>query len=272
MKHWTEELFLDNPELFVILFDERPERVTMEVETLLKSLKGERYKPERLLDMNCGVGRHTIALAKRGIEVLGTDISPQYLEIADKKAKETGVANRVSFKVADMRRIFTLLKAEKPFDGIINLWTSFGFYDDETNDDILRQCLKLVKPGGFFAMDIINRDWLVRYLQPRGFQRIGDILVLEDRKFNMNDSRMYNTWTFMKKAAGNNYALLKEVKLDHRIWSLHEFIAMFERTGWKYKAAYSGLAPGPDLGAGMPLSSERDVLRAMRLLVISYRE
>jgi 2-polyprenyl-3-methyl-5-hydroxy-6-metoxy-1,4-benzoquinol methylase len=272
MKHWTEELFVDNPELFFILFDERPERMKMEVDALLKSLNGDGYQPQRLLDMNCGIGRHSVELAKKGIEVLGTDISPRYIEIATKKAREAGVGNRDRFKVADMRRIFTSLKDEKPFDGIINLWTSFGFYDDDTNDDILRQCLKLVKPGGFFAMDIVNRDWLVRNFQPRGFHKIGDMTVLEDRTFNMNDSRMYNTWTFMKIAAENTYTLLKEAKLDHRVWSLHELIAMFARTGWKFKAAYSGLAPGPDLGAGIPISGEREVFRAPRLLIISYRE
>jgi 2-polyprenyl-3-methyl-5-hydroxy-6-metoxy-1,4-benzoquinol methylase len=272
MKHWTEEMFVDNPELFLILFDERPERVTTEVDALLKSLNGEGYQPQRILDMNCGIGRHDVGLAKRGIEVLGTDISPQYVEIAAKRAEEAGVSDRASFKVADMRRISAALKGEKPFDGIINLWTSFGFYNDDTNDDILRQCLKMVKPGGFFAIDIVNRDWLVRYFQPRGFQRIGDMTVLEDRTFNMNDSRMYNTWTFLKKTADDTYTLSKEIKLDHRVWSLHELIALFARTGWKYKAGYSGLAPGADLNAGMPLSSERDVLRAPRLLVISYRE
>jgi SAM-dependent methyltransferase len=272
MKHWTEELFLDNPELFLILFDERPERVTAEVDALLKGLNGQGYQPGRILDMNCGIGRHDVALAGKGIEVLGTDISPKFLEIAVKRAKEAGVSDRVSFKVADMRRISAALKGEKPFDGVINLWTSFGFYDDETNDDILRKCRELVKPGGFFAIDIINRDWLVRYLQPRGFQRIGDTLVLEDRTFNMNDSRMYNTWTYLKKTGDDTYTLTKEIKLDHRVWSLHELIARFERTGWKFKAACSGLTPGPDPGAGTPLSGERDVLRAMRLLVITYRE
>jgi 2-polyprenyl-3-methyl-5-hydroxy-6-metoxy-1,4-benzoquinol methylase len=272
VKHWTEELFLDNPELFLILFDERPERLTAEADALLKSLSGQGYQPGRVLDMNCGIGRHDVALAGKGIEVLGTDISPKFLEIAAKRAKEAGVSDRVSFAVADMRRISETLKGEMPFDGVINLWTSFGFYDDETNDDILRQCGELVKPGGFFAMDIINRDWLVRNLQPSGFRHIGDMLILEERTFNMNDSRMYNTWTFMKKTAGNSYTLLKEVNLGHRVWSLHELIAMFERTGWKFKAAFSGLVTGPDLGMGTPLSGERDVLRAMRLLVIAYRQ
>jgi SAM-dependent methyltransferase len=272
MKHWTEELFVDNSELFVILFDERPERVTAEVDVLLKCLNTAGYQPERVLDMNCGIGRHDVELAKRGIEVTGTDLSKKYLEVAAKKAAEAGVSRRTKFREADMRRISAALKDEKPFDGIINLWTSFGFYDDKTNDEILKQCRELVKPGGFFAMDIINRDWLVRNLQSRGFQRVGDTMVLEERSLNMNDSRMYNTWTFLRKTGEDTYTFLKEIKLDHRVWSLHELIDMFARTGWKHKAAYSGLTPGPDLNAGVPLGSEREVLRAIRLLVVSSRD
>jgi hypothetical protein len=53
--------------------------------------------------------------------------------------------DKVRFKVADMRSIGAILAREK-FDGVINLFTSFGFYDDKTNADILRQCANLVRP------------------------------------------------------------------------------------------------------------------------------
>jgi SAM-dependent methyltransferase len=270
-KHWTEVLFKDNPELFLNLFDLRPERLTGEVDNLLKCLGEQGYKPKRILDFNCGIGRHSVELAKRGIQMLGTDLSPLYIEVAGKRAKEAGVSARVRFKEADMRKIAVTLKGEKPFDGIINFWTSFGFYDDATNDDILRQCLKLVKPGGFFAMDIINRDWLVKNLQVNGFGRRGDVIILEERKLNMDDSRMYNTWTFLKQKSKNAYALLKEVKLNHRVWSLHEFINLFARTGWKFKAAYSGITPSPDISPGILLTEARDAIRTSRFLIIAHR-
>ena len=269
-KHWTEELFVDNADLFMVLFDERPERITADADILLKSLKEQGYQPKRILDMNCGVGRHSVELAKRGIEILGTDISPRYVEAAEEKAAAAGMTDKARFIVADMRKIFSILKDEEPFDGVINLWTSFGFYDNATNDGILRQCLELVRPGGFFAMDIVNRDWLVRSFSPRGFTRIGeDIIILEDRRLDLNDSRMYNTWTFLKSTAGDDYKKLKEVSLDHRVWSLHELIAMFERTGWEFKAAYPGLTPAHQ--AALPLMGEPELLRAPRLLVITSR-
>ena len=120
-------------------------------------------------------------------------------------------------------------------------------------------------------MDIINRDWLVKNFTGNGFGRRGDGIILEERKFNMDDSRMYNTWTFLKQKSKNAYTLLKEVKLDHRVWSLHEFIVLFARTGWKFKAAYSGITPSPDINPGKLITESRDILRTMRLLIIAYR-
>lgn len=260
--HWTKELFEKHPELFLDAFEERLAQAAGEVDALLKYLKEQGFKPQRILDLNCGVGRHSIELGKREIEVLGTDISSRYIEVAKMRAKEARVDNKVRFQVADMRAIASMLKNEKPFDGIVCLWTSFGFYDDETNDDILRQCLKLVRDGGFFVIDIINRDWLVQNLQERGFTEIKDRIVLEERCFNPNDSRMYNTWTYLKKKGKDTFILENEINLDHRLWSLHELIEMFTRTGWQFKIAHPGF--------GQP-QKEDSLIRNKHLLLIARK-
>jgi 2-polyprenyl-3-methyl-5-hydroxy-6-metoxy-1,4-benzoquinol methylase len=240
MAQWTKELFEKYQELFLDVLEERLAQAPGEVDALLKYFKEQGFRPQRILDFNCGIGRHSVELGKRGIKVLGTDISPLYIEVAKKRAKEAKVDDKVRFQVADMREIALVLKKEKPFDGIVCLWTSFGFYDDKTNDDILRQCLKLVRAGGFFVIEIMNRDWLVRNLSERGFTKVKDRIILEERHFNPNNSRTYNTWTYLTKKGKNTFVLDKEIALDYRIWSLHELIEMFTRTGWQFKAAYPG--------------------------------
>ncbi len=64
-----------------------------------------------------------------------------------------------------------------------------------------------------------------------------DILVVEERKLNLDTSRMENVWTFFAKTAGG-YEFKAEIPLDHRMYSLHELIALFGRAGWRYRAAY----------------------------------
>jgi SAM-dependent methyltransferase len=149
------------------------------------------------------------------------------------------VAKSVHFKVADMRRIASSLKGQR-FDGITNLFTSFGYYDDDTNDDILRQCGSLVRPRGFFALEIMNRDWLVRNFQPRGFTRYKGLILLEERKFDVETSLVQATWTFLKQRSKKQFVLEKQVTIDTRIWSLHELVETFRKNGWKFRAAYAG--------------------------------
>jgi 2-polyprenyl-3-methyl-5-hydroxy-6-metoxy-1,4-benzoquinol methylase len=120
---------VNHPELFVKALEERVSIAGDEVEVFLKYLGEEGFKPRRILDLNCGIGRHSIELGKRGISVLGTDLSPYYIHIAKKSARSQRVTDKVRFKVVDMRRIGTVLAREK-FDGVINLLTSFGYYDD----------------------------------------------------------------------------------------------------------------------------------------------
>lgn len=267
MAHWTEELFVDNPELFIGNFEARAGHVPGEVDFLLDKLKEHSFTVERILDMNCGTGRHAIELGKRGVEVVGTDISTQYIKVAGKKAQEASVQEKAIFKVADMREISTSLSLTKPFDGIICMWTSFGFYDDATNEDILKQCLGLVKPGGFFVLDIINRDWLTMNFSERGYTSVGDVMVLEERNFDVLTSRMVNQWTYLRQQAGGNYQVEKVFNIDHRIWSIHELVSLFEKVGFKYEAVYTGFPPGFTPQQRTPLGF-REAMQSRMLLYI----
>jgi SAM-dependent methyltransferase len=231
---------VDHPELFVQALEERVSIAGDEVDVLLKYLGDEGFKPRRILDLNCGIGRHSVELGKRGIGVVGTDVSPYYIQIAKRRAKSQKVAERVSFRVADMRKIASVLAKER-FNGVINLFTSFGYYDDKTNNDILRQCCSLIHPAGFFALEIMNRDWIVKNFQPQGFSRHANLIILEDRTLDPKTSRMRTTWTYLVQKSEKNFVLEKQVTIDHRIWSLHELIGVFEGTGWRFKAAYPGL-------------------------------
>lgn len=239
MSHWTEDVFVKHPELFVKALEERVSAAGDEVDLFLKYLSEQGFKPRSILDLNCGIGRHSVELGKRGMNVLGTDISPYYIQVAKKRARSQRLSDKVRFKVADMRKIGSVLARER-FDGVINLFTSFGFYDDETNADILHQCCSLVRAGGFFALEIMNRDWIVKNFQQCGFTRYENLIVLEDRTFDAKTSRTAATWTYLVQKSVKNFSLEKQVTIDTRLWSVHELIDLFGRTGWRFKAVYPG--------------------------------
>ena len=271
MTHWTEELFKEHPELFLGAFEVRLEQSYDEVAGLLHCLSEQGFQPERLLDLNCGIGRHSIELARQGIQVVGTDISQDYIDIATRRAAEEGMAGKTLFQAADMRGIAAALAGEEPFDGVVCLWTAFGFYDEATNLDVLRQCLGLVKEGGFLALDIINRDWLVQSFQEQGFTRWNERIVLEERRFNPISSRIYNTWTFLRQQDKETYKLEKTVKLDHQVWSLHELVALINKAGWRFQTAYPGFAPGGVTAEDGLSAAADEVLQSRMLLVIGRK-
>ena len=238
---WTENFFQKQPDLFLDSLKERIPEAEEETDNLIHYLKEQNFTPERILDLNCGIGRHSIELAKRGFQVYGTDLSEKYIQIARDRAREEGAEDKTNFKVADMREIEEVLSNEELFDGVINLWTSFGYYDNKTNESILRKCNNLVKSGGFFLIDIINRDWLISNFKERGFSEIGDSFLMEERSFDFKESRAKNRWTYLIKKEDDSYSK-SVVTIDHRVWSLHELIDLFERNCWKFKENYFGLS------------------------------
>ncbi|HEX5689506.1 MAG TPA: class I SAM-dependent methyltransferase, partial [Roseiflexaceae bacterium] len=124
-----------------------------------------------LLDLCCGPGRHAKRLAALGYYVLGVDNNAGAIARAERSA-----APHTRFLVHDMRDIGAL---DLTFDGVVNLWHSFGYFDDTTNADILRQIRDKLRPGGRFVLDIYNRDCLERLPQRRQFEKDGVHVVTE---------------------------------------------------------------------------------------------
>lgn len=109
-------------------------------------------KDIRILDIGCGTGRHSIALAKRGFKVTGADLSVEMLEVARSKAKATGV--EIDFIQADARK----LSFKNEFDLIIMLCEG-GFplmETDEMNYRILKNASIALKPKGKFIFTTLN--------------------------------------------------------------------------------------------------------------------
>lgn len=114
----------------------------------------EHYLPldafPNLIDIACGPGRHTELLAAKGYHVLGIDKDRPSIRQAQENAQPNA-----SYRVLDMRDLATL---PTKFDGAINLWHSFGFYDDATNGRILKAISQRLRRGGRAIFAIYNRN------------------------------------------------------------------------------------------------------------------
>jgi SAM-dependent methyltransferase len=134
-----------------------------------------RYLPPadfpKLLDVCCGYGRHAARLAGCGYTILGIDKNLD----AIRHAQQIMFPN-LEFRVHDMRDIESL---PGTFNGVLNLWHSFGYFDDATNLDILRQIRDKLERGGRFIFDIYNRSSLERFPATRLVEKEGKQILTE---------------------------------------------------------------------------------------------
>ncbi len=109
---------------------------------------------ERILDLACGYGRHALAFARRGFSVVGVDITPAYVEDANRTAAAEQLP--VEFLLSDIREV----SADSAFDVVLNLADGAVGYleNDAENLKIFDVIARALKPGGKHFMDIGNAD------------------------------------------------------------------------------------------------------------------
>ena len=137
-----------------------------------------------VLDLACGHGRIANALAERGCRVTGLDATPLFLDRARLDAAARGVA--VTYVDGDMRD----LPWTGRFDRVINWFTAFGYFDDAGNRRVLTEVARALKPGGRFALEMSNRDWIIRHFEPAGVEERDGNLITERRQFEPLTGRM----------------------------------------------------------------------------------
>lgn len=157
---------------------------------MLKQLKLK--KGSALLDLCCGPGRHAVEFAKRGMEVTGYDFSAEYLAEAEARAKKKKVKLRLLR--GDMRG----LDFKNEFDAAINVFTSFGYFPD-LSDDIrtLKGVARALKPGGRLLIDIVHGDHVRANFTPRNWADAGDHYHLEEAE--LTPDGVFNAWTLVFK-------------------------------------------------------------------------
>jgi SAM-dependent methyltransferase len=170
--------------LFVYQSELTDERSDQEVASLVRLLQLE--SPMRILDLACGFGRHTNRLAALGHSVTGVDIVPGFLALAQAGAAELGV--QVDYLSGDMRRI----SFREAFDRVLLLFTSFGYFEDQGNEQVVKNMVRALKPGGCLLFDIPNRDVMLKNLPPAEVIDRGDDLVINRFAFDPPTGRLHN--------------------------------------------------------------------------------
>lgn len=138
----------------------------------------------RVLDLGCGNGRHSLPLCQRGLRVHGLDLSQALLLDFRRRARCD-----VPLVRGDMRR---LPYRAACFDVVLSLFTSFGYFEtDEENWEVLAEVARVLRPGGRFVLDFLNAARVREDLRPRSERVLpSGLRVVETRRVDQSAGRV----------------------------------------------------------------------------------
>ena len=103
-------------------------------------------KGSKILDLACGIGRHSIYLDEIGFKVVGTDKSPNNIKRA--KASQNQSLSFLQMEMID--------NTNHKYDGIFNLFTSFGYVNHDYNLKTIKNIERQLKDNGTIIIDFMN--------------------------------------------------------------------------------------------------------------------
>ena len=210
-ENWYTSWF-DTP-YYHILYKERNYR---EAQIFMDNLTQYLNLPDKakVLDLACGKGRHAIYLSQLGYTVLGADLSENSIAEANKNSN-----THMSFKVHDMREPF-----EEKFDAIFNLFTSFGYFEDEA--DNLKTLIAIkdsLSETGFAVIDFMNVNQVIETLVPEEVKTV-DQIEFHIKRY-VKEGHIYKEISFQDQ--GQNYHFTEKV----RAFSLQDFQELMDEAG-----------------------------------------
>ena len=139
---------------------------------------------DAVLDLGCGHGRISNELARHGAHISGLDSSEFFLDVAREEAQKAGVV--VDYVKGDMRS----LPWHEKFDAIFCWYTTYGYFSDSDNIEVLRQAFKALKQGGRLLIEQTHRNALLRRGMPlTEVTRRGDDVMIDQIDFDIFEER-----------------------------------------------------------------------------------
>jgi SAM-dependent methyltransferase len=229
---WQDEEFWNSfgPYFFT---EERVEGSAAEVEKLVSLL--DIAPGAAVLDLCCGIGRHSVEFARLGYRVTAVDLTTPFLAAARERAEREKLT--IEFVRSDMRQFLRPVA----FDAAVNLVTSFGYFDDQADDlRAARNLCESLKPGARLIVEMMGKETLARKFVPRQWEAALDgALVLTDHRVHSGWDWIENRWIVIKGAER------KELNFSLRLYSAVELGAVLRQAGFETVEFFGNLAGAP---------------------------
>ncbi len=178
MAEWFKEWF-DTKEYLNVYRHRNNDDARKLVELILSNI--EIAKEEKILDMACGSGRHSILFAEKGFPVTAIDLSRNLLNVAKETAKKENL--NINFIRSDLRE-FSICS---DFKLVNNLFTSFGYFEDDCdNYKIFKAAYNHLVKDGYFVLDYFNTRYVEKNLVSESVEDFGNEKIIQRRSINGN--------------------------------------------------------------------------------------
>ncbi len=227
MDRWFEDESFWEEFKQVLFSEERIKKTPYQVDRFIDLL--DLKVGDKILDQCCGIGRHSLELARRGYDVTGVDITGKYLEEAREKAQKEKLD--VEFIKADIREF----RREDFYDACINFYTSFGYsrYEDE-NIKVIENVYSSLEPKGRFLLDVMGKEVLDKIYTDEDLWRIDEGYFLEERVIREN--MLESSWKLIKDDGG-----VKEHIFMYKLYTEEELKSLLREVGFKEIETYGNL-------------------------------
>lgn len=209
------------------------ERTEQEIKRALTMLRPQ--GGERILDLACGTGRHSLELVRQGFSVVGVEISSELVEIANKDAKEQGL--EATFIEGDLRE----LDFEDEFDIVLNLNDgAVGYFEtDEENHRTFEVISRALKSGGQNLIQVPNVLYARARLPQRSWIPSSGMVELVEHRWNKKDRYMEGAMIPLRFGEVLE-GLDKRIEFRQRLYEVDELRDIYASVGMTLERVFHG--------------------------------
>lgn len=235
---WARKLYIQNAKIYQPVLEKGLERAPGEVRGLIRQFRQFGVpRTGRVLDVSCGIGRHSINLAKQDFTVVGYDPSAHFLSRARQLAAQAKLPEEgIRFCCGEPTDIARILQdnRESGFDAIISMDYSFGYTTQQDDVKLFKALHMLAKPKCLLVIETGNRNFWLKHFQwfwyesfPRKLERFTSF------NFNRSKTILKSNWTFYRRLGDHSLKHLLSLEVAARIYSKEALGQLVKSAGWR---------------------------------------
>jgi D-alanine-D-alanine ligase len=212
---------------------------------------------EKILDLCCGQGRHSLELTRRNFkDVYGLDKSGYLIRKARALARKENLNTR--FREGDARK---LPYHADTYDVVMILGNSFGYFDSIQDDlKVLKEVFRVLKPWGKIFLDVTDGEYLKSSYKPRSWEWIDKkFFVCRERSLSLDQQRLISREIITEVDKG----VIADQFYAERLYSKEGLIELLKKAGFSEIDFYGQITPDSQRNQDLGMMERRILVSAV---------